>query len=297
MKIDLIFLGTSQAVPTSKRNHTAIFFKYKEESILVDCGEGTQRQFRIAGINPCSLTKILITHWHGDHILGIPGLLQTLVLNGYNKKLSIYGPQGTKRFMENIFSLFVFVGKINIEVIEASGKFFENKDFILEAFPLTHGPPCNAYSFTEKEKRRIDPKKLKKIGLSGPLVGKLQKGESIVFNGKKVKSESVSYIEKGKKISFVLDTSMNVNCIKAAKEADLAIIESSYSAEMKDKAAEYHHLTCEDAANIAKKANAKKLILTHVSQRHEKEEYKLLKSAKNIFPQTQLAQDFMNIEI
>ena len=91
--MEIIFLGTSEAVPTEKKNHTAVLLRYENENILVDCGEGTQRQFRIAKINPCKLTRILITHWHGDHVLGLPGLLQTLALNNYSKQLYIYGPK------------------------------------------------------------------------------------------------------------------------------------------------------------------------------------------------------------
>src|SRR3989339_623098 len=111
MKIPICFLGTSQAIPTAKRNHTAMLLQYNDENILVDCGEGTQRQFRKAALNPCKITKLLITHWHGDHVLGIPGLLQTLALSGYNKILYIYGPRGTKKYIEEIMKIFNFVGK------------------------------------------------------------------------------------------------------------------------------------------------------------------------------------------
>src|SRR3989344_1615647 len=116
--IEITFLGTSQATPTAKRNHTAILLRYKSDSILIDCGEGTQRQFRIARINPCKLTRILITHWHGDHVLGLPGLLQTLALNGYNKTLKIYGPRGTKQYVDALFQLFKFRERIKIQVEE-----------------------------------------------------------------------------------------------------------------------------------------------------------------------------------
>ena len=105
-KIKLTFLGTSSAVPTKSRNHPSILLQYKEQNLLFDCGEGTQRQFRKAKLNPCKLTKIFISHWHGDHILGLPGLLQTLALNGYNNVLEIYGPLGTKQKMKNLFDFF-----------------------------------------------------------------------------------------------------------------------------------------------------------------------------------------------
>ena len=109
-KIKITFLGTSDSIPTKERNHTSILLNYKNENILIDCGEGTQRQFKKANLNPCRLTSILITHWHGDHILGLPGLLQTLAMQNYNRTLKIYGPRNTKKFAEEIMKMFVFVG-------------------------------------------------------------------------------------------------------------------------------------------------------------------------------------------
>ena len=235
MKIPITFLGTSQAIPTAKRNHTAVLIKYKDENILVDCGEGTQRQFRKAKINPCKLTRILITHWHGDHILGLPGLLQTLALNNYNKTLHIYGPAGTKKFMSLMYKLFVKVGKIKVEIKEVKGKFLETPDFYIETLPLQHGPPCNAYAFVEKDKRRLDKKKLEKLKLpQSALLSKLKQGKNVKYKGKTIKAGSVSYLEKGKKIAFILDTKLVDNCYKIAKNADLLISESTYTEKEKE---------------------------------------------------------------
>jgi len=116
MKIPIVFLGTSQAIPTAKRNHIAMLLHYKNETMLVDCGEGAQRQFRKAKINPCKLTRLLITHFHGDHVLGLPGLFQTLALNSYNKTLQVYGPRGTLRFIDLMKRLFIPRGNLKIEV-------------------------------------------------------------------------------------------------------------------------------------------------------------------------------------
>ena len=129
-KIEIVLLGTGSAVPTAHRNHPAIWMKYKAEAMLFDCGEGTQRQFRKAKINPCKLTKLFITHWHGDHILGIPGLLQTLMLNNYPRTLEVYGPKGTKEYFGKIMDMFVKRGKINIKITEISqGLVCEDSDF------------------------------------------------------------------------------------------------------------------------------------------------------------------------
>src|SRR3989338_9592337 len=195
MKIPIVFLGTSQAIPTAKRNHIAMLLHYKNEAILVDCGEGTQRQFRKAKINPCKITRILLTHFHGDHILGLPGLFQTLALNNYNKTLRIYGPRGTLRFIELMKRLFIPRGNLKIEVKEVSGKFLETQDFYLEAFPLKHGAPCNAYAFVEKDKIRLDKKKLQKLKLpNSPLLGELQRGKSIEHKGKTIDAKDVSTV-------------------------------------------------------------------------------------------------------
>ena len=298
MKIPIIFLGTSQAIPTARRNHTAVLLKYKSENILVDCGEGTQRQFRKAKINPCKLTRILITHWHGDHVLGLPGLLQTLALNNYNKTLHVYGPRGTEKFMSFMYRLFVFAGKLKIEIHEVSGKFLETTDFYIEAFPMKHGTPTNAYSFVEKDKIRLDKTKLKKLKLpQSPLLKQLQEGKDIKFNDKTIKSKDVSYTEKGKKIAFILDTIINQECYKAAENADLLIAESTYTKKEADLAKEHKHLTAGQSAQIAKKSQSGRLILTHISQRYDNKEKFILQEAKKTFPKTEIAEDLMRVEI
>jgi ribonuclease Z len=289
----LTFLGTSDWIPTAKRNHTAILLSYDGENILVDCGEGTQRQFRKAGISPTKVTKLLITHWHGDHVLGIPGLLQSLALQGYRKTLYIYGPKGTKRFMKEIQKVFVYQEhRVAIKVEEVSGKFFETKDFYLEAKPMKHGTPCNAYSFVKKGQVRIDKNKLRKYRIpSGPLLSRLKHGDSIIYKGKKYFAKDLTYKQGENKVSFVFDTALNKDIAPFVKNSDLLISESSFSDELKAKAREYKHLTAKQAAEIAKKSNTKKLILTHISQRYEKDPSIILNEAKKVFKNSVLVND------
>ncbi len=299
LKIPITFLGTGHAVPTARRNHTAILLQYKDENIMVDCGEGTQRQFRKADLNACKLTRLLITHWHGDHILGIPGLLQTLALNNYNKTLHIYGPRGTKHYMQKIMEMFIYEGKIKTEIHEIeSGKVVETNDFIIECAQMEHLANCLAYSFKEKDKNRLDPKKLKKLKLpSSPLMGELQKGNDIMFNGKKIKAKEVVYFEKGRKITFILDTKINENCYKIAKDSDLLITECVYLNSEKENAIENKHLTAEQAGEIAKKSKSKKLILTHISQRYELIPKAILSEVKKKFSNTIIAEDLLKVII
>jgi ribonuclease Z len=298
-KINLTFLGTSQAIPTAKRNHTSILLQYKAENILIDCGEGTQRQFRKAKLNPCKLTRILITHWHGDHILGLAGLLQTLLLNGYSKTLYIYGPKGTKQDLAELIRLLVPYNKIPLVVQEVSeGKFLETKDFYLESISLKHSIPCNAYSFVEKAKSRLDRKKLKKLKLpNSPILGELAQGKDIEFNGKKIKANSLIYKEPQKKITFILDTALTENCHKIAKDSNIIVSEAVYLDAEADLAKLHEHLTASQAGEIARKAKANKLYLSHLSQRYDNNEKLILKEAKKHFKNTIVAEDLMQITI
>jgi len=298
-KIKITFLGTGSAVPTKLHNHQSTLISYKDENILVDCGEGTQRQFRYADISPTKLTKLFITHWHGDHILGIPGLLQTLAFNNYSKKLDIYGPRGTKRFMSIIMETFIFRGKIDYEIHEISeGAIFENREIAIEAHKMSHGAECFSYSFIEKEKIRLDRVKLKKLKLpNSPLLKDLQQGKDIVFNGKKIKASSIIYKQPQRKITIILDTGMTENAIRASKDADILICEASYTKEEQERAIDYNHLTAAEAATIAKKAKAKTLYLTHLSQRYEVIPHVIEKEAKKVFKNTKLAKDLLVIEI
>lgn len=297
--INITFLGTSDSVPSVKRNHTAILLTYNGENILVDCGEGTQRQFRKVGLNPCKITKILLTHRHADHTLGLPGLLKTMALTGYNKKLEIFGPKGTKIFMENLFKTFGKIEEYKINIQEVSGKFFENKDFFLEAEKMSHGVPCNAYSFVKKEQIRIDKNKLKKHKLpEGVHLKDLKLGKNIKYNGKIYKAKDFTFVENGKKISFVLDTSTNKNIVPFVKDSDLLVCESSFSKDLENKAREYGHLTSKQAGKIAKKSKSKKLIITHISQRFENDMNRILKEVKGVFKNTDLVKDLdvVNVE-
>jgi ribonuclease Z len=298
-KLKLVFLGTGCAIPTKRRNHPAVLLSYNGENILVDCGENTQRQIRIAKINPCSITKILITHWHGDHTLGIPGLIQTLELNGYNKQLNIYGPKGTKMFMDLYLKLFVHPNSINIQVHEIHpGIFFENESFQLKSEQMNHNTPTLAYSFIIPERKRINKDKLKKLKIpNSPLIRELKQGKTISFNGKKIDGSKLLYTEQGRKITFMLDTATNENCDRIAKNSDILISEATFSEKEEENAKLTFHLTSKQSAQIAKQANAKKLILMHLSQRFEKDPSILLKEARQVFKNTILAEDFMALEV
>lgn len=293
----ITFLGTAAMVPTKERNHPGILINYDRENILIDCGENIQRQLKFINFSPNKITRLLISHWHGDHILGIPGLIQTLGANNYEKTLEIYGPIRSKLFIKRMINSFLLKNKIKYKVHEVKGKFFENEDFYLEATYLKHSAPCLSFSLIEKPKRRMNLNYLKKFNLTKhPLLGELQKGKDIVYNNKKIKAKEATFLIKGKKITYLSDTVLDNSCIKAAKNSDLLISEATFANDFKEKAREYSHLTAEQAALIAKKSKSKKLILTHFSQRYKSVEV-LEKEARKIFKNTIAAKDFMVINL
>ncbi len=284
-------------LPTKERNHSAIFIRYKSEGILLDCGEGTQKQFRLADIPTTKVTKLLITHFHGDHVLGIPGLIQSLGANNYTETLEIYGPRETESRIGLMLSSIIFKNKIKIKINEITkkGKFFENNDFILEAAYLKHSADCLGFSFTEKDTRKINIDYTKKFGLvRHPLLGQLQRGKSITYKGKKIELEKATTIKKGKKIAIVLDTLPCQNAIDLARDSDILIADSTWS--YKQEKAKGEHLTNMDAANLAKNSNSKKLILTHFSQRYKDTEI-LKEEILDVFKNTISAKDLMEVNL
>ncbi|MEK6825589.1 MAG: ribonuclease Z [Nanoarchaeota archaeon] len=290
--ITITFLGTGNAVPTTLRGHTGILLTHKDENLLFDCGESIQRQFRFAHLSPTKITRLFITHWHGDHILGIPGILQTLAMSDYTKTLKVYGPPGTKRFFALIEELLLHI-RIPLHIQEVKdGTIVDEKEFKIEAKAMSHGIPAYAYAFIIKDKIRLDKKKIRKLKLpNSPLLGQLQAGKDIIHNGKTIKAKSLTYVEKGKKVTIILDTEMNPKTVEIAKDSDLLITESTFAKEEEKRAKEYKHLTATQAATIAKKAKAKQLILTHISQRYEHVPQIIEKQAKKIFKNTRIAKD------
>lgn len=294
----ITFLGTSAMMPTIDRNHTSIFLQHEDEGILIDCGEGTQRQLRKAKISPNKITKLLITHWHGDHVLGIPGLIQNLNANNYQKTLEIYGPKNSKEYLKNMLSGFAFQGRVKYNLREvSSGKIYEGKNFIIGAMPVNHIIPCLAYSITEKDRLKINLNYLKKFNLKQhPLLGDLQKGKDIIYKGSKIQVKKATTTIKGKKVTIILDTAPCKNAETIAKNSDLLITEATWTSEWENLVEKRKHLTAKLAAIIAKKAKAKKLILTHFSQRY-KSTKELELEAKKVFKNTETARDFMEVNV
>ena len=302
MSLTVIFLGTSGSVPTPKRALPAIAIQRKDELILFDCGEGLQRQMIQAGIGFHRKTKVFITHMHGDHVLGLPGFLQTMSLLERERELDVYGPEGIKAFVEAIKQTvqFVLTFPVNVCEIANEGTVCREKEYEIRAKWVEHVIPSLAYALVEKPRPgRFFPEKAKRLGVEeGPLWSKLQKGKSVRLpNGQIVKSEEVTGpLRPGRKIVYTGDTKPTRSSSKFAENADLLIHDATFDDEMLERAMEDGHSTPSQAAETAKKANAKWLILTHISARY-KDTSLLLEQAKKIFSKVQVADDFMKIEL
>jgi ribonuclease Z len=298
--MEITILGTAGSMPTKERNVLSVFLKYKAEGLLFDCGEGTQRQMKIAGIPLSKVTRIFITHWHGDHVIGLPGLLFSLGLTIYNYAgtIEIYGPAGTKERLGHVFSAFEYAKNINLKVHEVkSGVILDTDDFRVECAPLKHSAQTVGYAFIEKDTRKMDVKLLKKHSVPlGPLVGKLQEGNVVTVNGKKITPDMVSEVVPGKKVAYVTDAVVCSGAQKLAENADLLICESTYTSERTEEAHQYAHMTAKEAAHLASQANAKKLILIHFSARY-KSVSELEDDARDIFDNTEAAKDLMKIKL
>ncbi|WP_299525036.1 ribonuclease Z [uncultured Methanobrevibacter sp.] len=297
--MEITFLGTSSAVHTYTRNHPGIILKAFGEVMLFDCGESIQKQLIYAKISPMKISKIFISHYHGDHILGLPGLLQSLNFRGREKPLKIYGPKGLENVKNAIYSLGFCKIDFPIEFIEIeNGTIVETEEYIIKSQKVKHNVTNLAYSIEEKKKPRFLREKAIELGVpEGPLFGKLHNNQEIEVNGRIIQPNQVlGKPRKGVKITYSGDSRPCEEMIEFAKDSDLLIHESTYMSEDQDKAVENFHSTSQEAATIAKYSNSKKLILTHISPRYTDSD-QLLKEAKEVFKNVEIATDLMTIEI
>lgn len=293
--IEIIILGTACMQPTKERNHIGILLRFGKENLLFDCGENIQRQLRIANIKPTKITRLFISHWHGDHVLGIPGLLNSMGADQSSQTLKIYGPKGTKKYMGYMLKAFLSSQAADYEVVELGpSEKLEFGEFEIEARELSHGVPCLGYAFQEKARRKIKGQYINKI--PGILLGKLQKGQAVSYQNKRIGPEEATYLIEGKKVSVIMDTRPCDNFIKLAEKADLLISEATFLQEHKEKAEGYNHLTAEEVGLLANQAQVKRLVLLHFSQRY-KDLGEIRKEVKMVFKEAICAEDFMRFKV
>ncbi|MFZ1043848.1 MAG: ribonuclease Z [Anaerolineales bacterium] len=295
---EILFLGTSASAPSAKRGLPAQIVTHDEYRFLIDCGEGTQRQILQAGVGFRHLTRVLLTHGHLDHILGLGGLVSTFMRWEAIDQLEIFGGRGTLDRVRTLIDDVVLRGNqtpmpLHFREIKP-GIFFDAEDFTITAFPVTHrGPDCLGYVFEGKERRPFLSEKADELGVPfGPERRDLVAGQAITLsNGKRVAPDDVlGPVEKGVKLVIVGDSGKTENLLEVCKDADALVIESTYLEEEAEMAHQFSHLTAKQGAELAVQATVKKLILTHISRRYRGRD--VLKEAQSIHPNVVVARDF-----
>lgn len=295
---DLTILGCSSQQPTRFRNHGAYFFRWNGEGFLFDPGEGTQRQFIFANMAPTGITRILVSHFHGDHCLGLGSILMRLNLDKVTHPIHCYYPASGKKYFDRLRYGTIYHETIHVveHPVSSEGIVDDDGNFCIEAVFLEHGVDNIGWRITEKDTRKFDSAKLESKGIRGPLVKELQEKGVVLINGKTVFLDEVSWIRKGDSIAVVIDTRYCQNAIDISRNAILLLCESTYLEEHKELAYKHLHLTARQAATIAKEAHAHQLILTHFSAR-----YQNLKAfeveARSVFPNTLIADDLLTFPL
>ncbi|MCE2397808.1 MAG: ribonuclease Z [Gemmatimonadetes bacterium] len=298
--IRIRFLGTAAARPTVRRNVAGIAVQREGESFLWDCGEGTQRQMMRYGTG-FSFNHIFITHAHADHILGLPGLLRTMGLQGREENMTVYGPAGTEGRLREAVRLGARRSPFPVEVrgLE-SGARVEFEGWAVHAYRADHGVPALGYALVEEVRLgRFDPEAARRLGVpEGPLFGKLHRGEAVVVDGREVApADVVGPPRRGRKVVYSGDTRPTPDTVEIARGAELLIHEATFGADEVARARETRHSTSAEAALVALRAGVQELVLTHISARYAENPTRLEAGGRKVFPACRVARDGLEIEI
>ncbi len=297
----IIFLGTGGSIPTGERGSPAIVILRKREVLLFDCGEGTQHRMAAAHVSFNRPMRIFITHLHGDHVLGLPGLLQTMSLLEREHPLQVYGPRGLASFIKAFSSILGAPG-FPLEVIELveEGTIYSVPEYRIEALKAEHDGECWSYGLIENPRPgRFHPDRARMLGISeGPLWRRLQYGEEVILeDGRVIKpDEVVDPPRAGRKIVYSGDTRPSRRLVEFADGADILIHEATFNEELAERADRDGHSTARQAAEVASAAGVKSLFLIHISSRYPDASI-LLEQARGVFPNTVIATDMMEVEL
>jgi len=302
MSLSLTLLGTSASRPTIERNVASVALVREGETMLFDCGEGTQRQMMRYGV-AFSLGDIFFTHFHADHVIGVIGLMRTMALQGRTDPLRLWGPKGADRHLKRAEQFGVDRLTFPVEINEVdAGTPIKRKDYAIRPFAVQHGPgPALGFALVEDDRKgRFDPDRARELGIpEGPMWGRIHKGESVTLpNGDVVKpSELVGPPRPGRKVVITGDTSPCDATVEAARDADLLVHEATFGDEEAERAGETGHSTAREAAIIARRANCRRLVLTHFSARYSRDTMELEAQAKAEFAGVTIGKDGMELEV
>ncbi|MGH9004435.1 MAG: ribonuclease Z [Acidimicrobiia bacterium] len=297
---ELVVLGTASQAPTRYRNHNGYLLRWDTEGLLFDPGEGTQRQLLLAGEASSAVTRICITHFHGDHCLGLPGVLQRLSLDRVVHPVAVSYPASGQLFFERLRTCALYDDAVTVipHPLTGPGTVDPGPDpFRLEAISLDHRAETYGYRLVEPDGRRMLPERLAAAGVAGPDIGRLQReGELALPGGGRVTLEEMSEHRPGQRFAFVMDTRLCDGAFALADGVDLLVCESTYLSADAGLAADYGHLTAAQAARIAAESGARRLVLTHFSQRYT-DPWAFAAEAGEVFPDVVVASDLDRIAV
>lgn len=266
----LVVLGTASQVPTRHRNHNGYLLRWDTEGILFDPGEGTQRQFTLAGVSPGAVTRICITHFHGDHCLGLPGMLMRLALDGGHFPIDVHYPTSGDEHLQHLRRASVGQDRIPVREWPTAGRTtIDCGPFSLLSVPLRHRVETLGWRIDEPAGRRVLPARLAERGVAGPDIGRLQREGTIAVDGRTVALDEVSTLRPGQSVAVVMDTAWCDGALELAEGVDLLVCESTFLDRDADLAERYLHMTARQAGRLAAEAGARRLVLTHFSRRYD----------------------------
>lgn len=289
---ELVALGTSSQVPTRYRNHNGYLLRWDEHGFLFDPGEGTQRQMIYAEVAASAITRIFITHFHGDHCLGLAGISQRISLDRVAHPVHVHYPASGQKYYERLRAASIFhdVATVIARPIAKPGEIHRDDKLSISTLPLDHGVDTWGYRIDEHDGRRMLPERLADAGVRGPRIRDLIRDGRVTIDDRIVELDEVSEPKPGQSAAFIMDTRMCQNAIELARGVDLLICESTFLNRDEDKAVAHGHLTAAHAATIAREAGARKLVLTHFSQRYPSDK-PFLAEARAIFDNVVAARD------
>lgn len=267
---EIVVLGTGSQTPTRNRNHNGYLLRWDGEGLLFDPGEGTQRQMILSGVAATDVNRILISHFHGDHCLGLPGVIQRMSLDRVPHPVHAHFPASGAEYFDRLrhASSFHETATLVPEPVRAPGVIAEGRFGRIEAHALDHPVQAYGYRLVEPDGRRMLPERLSEHGVTGPRIGDLQREGTIRAGGRTVTLEQVSEPRRGQRFAFVMDTRLCEGVFTLADGADLLVIESTFLDEDARLAHDFGHLTAGEAGRVAQECGVRRLVLTHFSQRY-----------------------------
>ena len=295
---ELVVLGSASQTPTRHRNHNGYLLRWDGISVLFDPGEGTQRQLLLAGASPTSIRHICVTHFHGDHCLGLPGMLQRLSLDRVPDPVEVRYPAGGQEYFDRLRHASAYQDHLDVRPVpvHADGRASDGPAFSIDAVRLDHEPETFGWRVVEPDGIHLRPDRLEAAGIRGADVGRLVSEGSLVRGGVRIGRDEVSEVRPGQRLAFVMDTGICDAAVALAADADLVVCEATFASADAGLARRYRHLTAADAGRVARDAGARRLVITHFSQRYP-DVGTLLDEAREVFPDVVAAEDLLRVPV